>query len=58
MFNYNKFKEEVDIKFASDIQAGSVLYGLIYKALVLKILHKRDKKLKDAKIKMSDQQIG
>ena len=54
MFNYNKFKEEVDIKFASDIQAGSVLYCLIDKALVLKILHKRDKKQKDAKIKMSN----
>lgn len=55
MFDYNKFKEEVDMEFASEVQIGSVLYGFIDKALVLKLLHKRDKKLKDAKIKMSDQ---
>lgn len=55
MFDYNKFKEKVDMEFASEVQIGSVLYGFINKALVLKLLHKRDKKLKDAKVKMSDQ---
>lgn len=43
------------MEFASEVQIGSVLYGFINKALVLKLLHKRDKKLKDAKVKMSDQ---
>lgn len=55
MFDYSKFKEEVDMEFASDVQIGSTLYGFIDKAFVLKFLHKRDKKLKDAKVKMSDQ---
>lgn len=55
MFDYNKFKEEVDMEFVSEVQIGSVLYGFIDKALVLKLLHKRDKKLKDAKVKMNDQ---
>lgn len=55
MFDYNKFKEEVDMEFVSEVQIGSALHGFIDKALVLKLLHKRDKKLKDAKVKMSDQ---
>lgn len=50
LFDYNKFKEEVDMEFVEQ-----VAYGNLDEFLVLKLLHERDKKLKYAKVKMSDQ---